>query len=181
MAQCMCDQHQSAKGHVFLEDRVHLVPSNYKGAVSLHILLPCCEKKNCWILQNTAVKCNPPNPHPLTWRWWHLASHSTPLLLRFVSFLFLVYCFASWQSLHVFPWKPFCLLSIFLHYLPFALCFSMYQFFSPFFFYFIFSHPASPFLCISYCIPLPFSLSLFLSLSILAFLRWRTSPLPCSW
>lgn len=48
-------------------------------------------------------------------------------------FLFLVYCFASHQSLHVFPWKPFCLLSIFLHYLPFALCFSICLFFLPLF------------------------------------------------
>lgn len=57
-------------------------------------------------------------------------------------FLFLVYCVASRQSLHVFPWKPFCLLSIFLHYLPLPSAFQ-YVFFSPPS-YFIFSLTPSP-------------------------------------
>lgn len=88
---------------------------------------------------------------PLTWRWWHLPPRSTLLLLRFGSFLFLVYCVASRQSLHVFPWKPFCLLSIFLHYLPLPSAFQYVYFPPPF--DFIFSHP--PFLCISRCTLLP--------------------------
>lgn len=66
-------------------------------------------------------------------------------------FLFLVYCVASRQSLHVFPWKPFCLLSIFLHYLPLPSAFQYVYFPPPF--DFIFSHP--PFLCISRCTLLP--------------------------
>lgn len=53
-------------------------------------------------------------------------------------FLFLDYCVASRQSLHVFPSKPFCLLAIFLHYLPVPSAFQ-YVFFppSPFLFHFI--------------------------------------------
>lgn len=62
--------------------------------------------------------------------------HSPPP--QVCEFLFLVYCIAARQSLHVFPWKPFCLLSIFLHYLLFALCFSICLFSShPFLFHFL--------------------------------------------
>lgn len=119
--------------------------------------------KNCWIPQNPAVKCNSPHRHPLTWRWWHLPPHPTPHSPppQVGEFLFLVYCVASRQSLHVFPWKPFCLLSIFLHYLPLPSAFQ-YVYFSPPF-YFIFSLP--PFLCISRCIPLPSALSLYFSVT----------------
>lgn len=60
-------------------------------------------------------------------------------------FLFLVYCIALCQSLHVFLWKPFCLLPIFLHYLALSPAFQYIFFSSPFLFHF---------LCISCCIPI---------------------------
>lgn len=77
-------------------------------------------------------------------------------------FLFLVYCVASRQSLHVFPWKPFCLLSIFLHYLPLH-CFSICLFSSPFLFHFLppSLSPASPAVSLSH----PRSLALSLCFS----------------
>lgn len=71
-----------------------------------------------------------------------------------MSFLFLVYCVASHQCLHVFPWKPFCLLSIFQHYLPFALCFSICLFFSPFLFHFLPTYP-SPILALNLSLTVP--------------------------
>lgn len=86
-------------------------------------------------------------------------------------FLFLVYCVASRQSLHVFPWKPFCLLSIFLHYLPFALCFSICLFFSLFLISFSSSLPPSlplhlP-LCLSTILSLHFSFTLVKNLFVI--------------
>lgn len=83
-------------------------------------------------------------------------SSSIPQVKRF---LFLDYCVASRQSLHVFPWKPFCLLSIFLHYLPVP----------------------SAFQYVFFCLPLFISFSPTLIPSISALPWWGTSPLPCSW
>lgn len=133
--QKMFYQCQSRKGHVLLRDRVHLDPFKYNIPVSLSVLsLPW---KICWIPKNPHVKCNSPHHHSLTWRWWHLPQRFPLLLFRFWEFLFLVYCVASRQSLHVFPWKPFCLLSIFLHYLPVPSAFQYVFFFSPFLFHFL--------------------------------------------
>lgn len=98
--------------------------------------------KICWIPKNPAVKCNSPHRRSLTWRWWHLPPSFPLFPLRFGSFLFLDYCVASRQSLCVFSWKPFCLLTIFLHYLPVPSAFQ-YVFFSPSPFLFHFLSPYS--------------------------------------
>lgn len=62
------------------------------------------------------------------------------------AFLFLVCSVTSCQGLHVFLWKPFCLLSIFLHYLPVSPAFQYVFFSHPHSFYFIFSNPPSAWL-----------------------------------
>lgn len=161
MAQWVLGQHQSGKGHVSPRrpNALGTLPLHKPCVTSYSSFLLWKTKKNkktpnCWIPQNLAVKCNPPHRRPLTWRRWHLPLHSALLLLRFASFLFLVYCVASRQSLHVFPWKPFCLLSIFLHYLPFALCFSICLFFLAFFISFSPCLPSLAFAALPPALPL---------------------------
>lgn len=112
-----------------------------RNLVSLHLPPSCSGEETSSNQSAEPRRIQPSNAIPLTSAPWHedadiypcsSSSSSSHLLLLHIChifFLFLVYCVASRQSLHVSPWKPFCLLSIFLHYLPFALCFSICLFF----------------------------------------------------
>lgn len=100
---------------------------------------------------------------PLTWRWWHLPPRSTLLLLRFGSFFIFSLLRRLTPKPPCFPLKTF-LFALYISALsPFALCFSICLFSSPFWFHFL---PPS----------LPLHLPLYSSPSILASLRWRTPP-----
>lgn len=150
-------QHQSGKGHVWLT-------SNRTALCPFLSLFPALKKLLNPTESGRQVQFPSPTHPDMEMVTFTPTLHSPPLQVW--EFLFLVYCVASRQSLHVFPRKPFCLLSTFLHYLPLPSAFQ-YVYFSPRF-YLIFSLP--PFLCISLSHPL--------SLSILALPRWRTSPPP---
>lgn len=117
-------------------------PPSDTAARPFSLSSPCLEKK-CWIPKSPAVKYNSLHQHSLTRRRTFTPNLSSPPL-QIWEFLFLDYCVGLRQSLHVFPWKPFCLLLIFLHYLPVPSAFQ-YVFFSlPFFILFSPSLPLYP-------------------------------------
>lgn len=121
------------------------------------------KKKNCWIPQNPAVKCNSPHQHPPDMEMVTF----TPTLHSPPPQVWEFFIFSLLRRLTpkppCFPLKTF-LFALYISALsPFALCFSICLFSSPFWFHFL---PPS----------LPLHLPLYSSPSILASLRWRTPP-----
>lgn len=149
---------------ISLKDSEHLDPIECESPVSLYPCFLLWAKKE--MLNSAKFTCQRQFPSPthsdikMVTFSPTLQSPPSQVCDGFFLLLFLVYCVASRQCFYVFPRKPFCLLSIFQHYLPFALCFSMSIFLS-FLFHLLPTYP-SP----------------ILSLWISAWLCWRSSSTP---
>ncbi len=160
MGQWVSLQHQSGKANVqkakcfwFRSNKTARCPFRSFFSVLKKLLNPTESSRQ--------VQFPSPTPPDMEMVTFTPTLHSPPPPPQVREFLFLVYCVASRQSLCVFPWKPFCLLSIFLHYLPLPPAFQYVYFLTPF----ISFSPFLPFFAspaVSFC----HSLSLYLSFTV---------------